>query len=91
MYAQYAGDPQQGRDVGVRRAGFDGLIRGPADPGGQEHAFLGAVPVESRDADAVADGAALLEEPVVVIGQGWHACQAGPILVASQPGEPGLL
>lgn len=91
MHTQNASDPQQGCDVGVRRAGFDGLICGPADSGGQEDAFLGAVLVYPRDADAVADGAALLKEPVVVIGQGWHARQAVPILVTSQPGEPGLL
>jgi hypothetical protein len=91
MYAQDAGDPHQRRDVRIRPAGFDVLVGGAAHLGGQEHALLGAVLVQAGDADAVADGAALLQEPVVVIGQVWHATTLGPIMIASQPGSPGLL
>jgi hypothetical protein len=73
MYAQHAGDPQQRPDPRISPAGLHVLIHGAAHPGGQEHRLLGAVLAQARDADAVADGAALLEEPGVVIGQLWHA------------------
>jgi hypothetical protein len=91
VYAQHAGDPQQRRNAGVRLAGLDVLVNGAAHPGGKEHRFLGSVLAEPRDADTVADGAALLEEPGVVIGQVGHQRNAGLIMIASQPGKPGFL
>jgi hypothetical protein len=45
--------------------------------------------VEASDADAVADGAALLEQPAVVIGQAGHVTNALPKMIISQPGLPG--
>lgn len=91
MYPQYARDPQQRRNACIDGAGLDTLIRGAADAGGEEHALLGAVLADAFDADAVADGPALLEEPVVVIGQRGHSLHAGLILSASQPGKPCFL
>jgi hypothetical protein len=73
MYAQHAGDPQQRPNPRISPAGLHVLIHGAAQPGSQEHGLLGPVLVDARDADAVADGAALIEEPGVVIGQLWHA------------------
>lgn len=73
MHTQDVSDPQQGRRTGVDRAGLDLLIRGAADPGGEEHALLGAVLAESFDADAVADRLSAFEEPgVLVVGQVGH-------------------
>ena len=91
MYAQHAGDPQQRGHSRISPAGFHVLIHGPRDPGSQEYGLLGAVLADPCDADAVADGAALLEEPGVVIGQVWHATTLGPSMITSQPGKPGLL
>lgn len=91
MHAQHAGDPPQRSDAGISRAGLDGLIGGPAHSGGEEHALLGAVLVYPGDADAVAEGAALLSEPGVVVGQGWHPSQARLTMIISQPGKPGII
>ena len=91
MHAQDAGDTQECRDPGVGRAGLDGLVGGAGDVRGKEDTLLGAVVVEPGDADAVADGAALLEEPLVVVGQAGHAVNAGPIMILSQPGKPGII
>ncbi len=91
MHAQDARDPYQGADTGVRRAGLDGLIRGPGHPGGEENALLGAVLPEAGDADAVADGSVFVTEPLVVVGQVRHPTHALPKIIASQPGKPGLI
>ena len=73
MHAQHMSDPQQGPRTGIDRAGLDLLIGGAADPGGEEHALLGAVLADSFDADAVADRLSAFEEPgVLVIGQVRH-------------------
>lgn len=91
MYPQHTRDPQQRRNARIDGTGLDTLIRGAADTGGEEHALLGAVLADAFDADAVADGPALLEEPVVVIGQRGHSLHAGSIMMVSQPGKPCLL
>ena len=85
MHTQHASDLQQGRDAGIGRACLDGLIRGPGDAGGEEHALLGAVLAEAPDANAVADGATLPQEPVVVIGQGRHSTNPMTKMIISQP------
>jgi hypothetical protein len=90
MHAENMSDLQQRGNAGIGRAGLDGLIRGPGDAGGEEHALLGPVVVEAPDANAVADGAALAQEPVVVIGQGWHSTNPMTKIIISQPGQPGL-
>lgn len=90
MHTQNMSDLQQRRDTGIGRAGLDCLVGGPGHPGGEEHALLGAVLVDASDANAVADGAALLQEPVVVIGQLWHSTNALTKIIISQPGIPGL-
>lgn len=90
MHAKNVCDPQQRRNAGVDSAGLDVLVGGAADTGGKEDGFLGAVLAESCDADAVSDGAAFGEQPVVV-GQGWHLLYAEPTMIISQPGKPGLL
>jgi hypothetical protein len=90
MHTQHASDLQQGGDAGVGRAGLDGLIRGPGDAGGEEHGLLSPVLVEAPDANAVADGAAFPQEPVVVIGQGRHSTNPMTKMIISQPGVPGL-
>lgn len=91
MYPQYAGDPQQRRDPRVSLAGFHVLVHGSAQLCGEEHGLLGPVLADPLDADTVADGAALREEPGVVNGQVGHPRNAGAIMIISQPGEPGLL
>jgi hypothetical protein len=91
MYAQHPSNPQQRRNAGIRSAGFDVLVGRAADTGGQENALLGAVLAESFDADAVADGAAFLNEPGVVIGQAGHSTYALPKIIVSQPGKPGIM
>jgi hypothetical protein len=90
MHTQNMSNLQQGGDVGVSRAGLDSLVRGPGYAGSEEHGLLGAVLVEALDANAVADGAALPQEPVVVIGQGWHSTNPMTKIIISQPGQPGL-
>jgi len=90
MHTQNMSDLQQGGDAGVSRAGLDSLVRGPGDAGREEHGLLGAVLVEAFDANAVADGAALPQEPVVVIGQRRHSTNALTKIIISQPGSPGL-
>lgn len=91
MDAEDAGDPQERRDAGIDGAGLDVLVGLAAHAGRQEHAFLGAVLAKACDADAVADGAALPEEPFVVVGQGWHSTHAVPTMILSQPGVPCIL
>lgn len=90
MDTQNMSDLHQGADAGVRGPSLDLLVCGPGDAGGEEHALLGAVLVEAPDANAVADGAALPQEPVVVIGQGRHSTNALTKIIISQPGLPGL-
>ena len=91
MRAEYAGDPQQRRDLCIAEAGFDLLVAGAGEAGGEEDLFLGEVVTHASDADAVADGAALCVEPVVVIGQAVHSVNALPQMITSQPGLPGIL
>ena len=90
MHAKYGGDPQQGGDAGVGSAGFDGLVGGATYAGCEEDGLLRAVVAHPADADAVADGASLTEEPLVVIGQRWHSTNAVPKMIISQPGLPGI-
>ena len=90
MHTQNMSDPQQGGDAGVRGSSLDLLVRGPGHAGGKEHALLGAVLVEAPDANTVADGAALPQEPVVVIGQGRHSTNPLTKIIISQPGSPGF-
>ena len=85
MNTQNMSDLQQGGDAGIGRACLDGLIRGPGDAGGEEHGLLGPVLVEAPDANAVTDGATLPQEPVVVIGQGWHSTNPMTKMIISQP------
>lgn len=89
MDTQHVGDFQESGDAGVRGACLDGLVGGPAEVGGQVDALLGAVVVESGDADAVADGAELSREPLVV-GQGRHSTNGLPKMIISQPGLSGI-
>lgn len=91
MHAERAGDPQQRRDSRIHCAGLDVLEGLAAYLGGEEHGLLGAVLAESCDADAVADGAAFLVEPVVVIGQVRHSTNAVPMTIMGQPGIPCFL
>lgn len=91
MHPQHAGDPQQRRDARVPRAGLDVLIRSAGDAGRKEHGLLRPVLADALNADAVADGAALLKEPGVVIGQVGHSTNAGPKMIIGQPGIPGFL
>ncbi|WP_434096898.1 hypothetical protein [Streptomyces prasinus] len=86
-----ARDAQEAPDAGLRAAGFDVLVRGTGDPRREEHGLLCPVLPYACDADAVTDGALLLKEPVVVIGQGRHPTNALPKIIVSQPGLPGIL
>lgn len=86
MHTQDMGDPQKAGDVGVGGPGLDLLVGGAADVGREKDRLLGAVLMDARDADAVADGATLPREPVVVVGQGWHAANALTKIIISQPG-----
>lgn len=91
MDAQNEGDLQQGRDARVRSAGLDGLVGRAAQAGREEDALLGVIAAEPRDPDAVADGASLTQEPLVVIGQGRHSTNAVPKMIISQPCLPGIV
>ena len=91
VHAQHARDADQRRDARVRPAGLNLLVGRSRDARGQEDSLLGHVLVQSAHADAVADGAALLQEPVVVIGQAGHPTNVAPTMIVSQPGKPGLL
>lgn len=90
MHTQHLGNLEERRDLGVRDAGFDLLIGGAADAGGEVDGLLGSVLAYAFDADAVADGASLAGEPLVVIGQGRHVINAVPKIITSQPGLPGI-
>lgn len=85
MHTQNMSDLQQGGDAGVRGSSLDSLVCGPGDAGGEEHGLLSPVLVEAFDANAVADGAALPQEPVVVIGQGRHSTNPMTKIIISQP------
>lgn len=91
MHPKNMGDLEEGRDVGVGGAGFDLLVGGAADAGGEENRLLGSVFVQACDSDAVADGAAFGVEPVVGVGEAGHSTNAWAIMILSQPGQPGLL
>lgn len=91
MHAEDSGDLHQRRDAGVAGACLDLLIAGPGYAGREEDLLLGEVESYAADADAVADGAALCEEPGVVIRQGRHSTNALTKIIASQPGLPGIM
>lgn len=91
MHAEDARDLHKGADADVYSAGFDGLIRGSAEAGGEEDALLGAVLAEAGDADPVTEGPPFAGEPLVVIGQGRHSINALPMMIISQPGLPGII
>lgn len=90
MHAEDPGDLHQCRDAGIAHAGLDLLVAGAGDAGSEENLLLSEVESYAADADAVADGAALREEPVVVIGQ-VHSVSVLPELITSQPGLPGIM
>src|SRR5690606_32995691 len=91
VHAQHARNAQQAPDASLRSPGLDLLIGGPGDARRKVHGLLGAVLSYADDADAVADGALLLQEPGVVIGQVRHSTNARPIMIISQPGLPGIM
>ena len=90
MYAEDSRDFHQCRDAGIAHAGLDLLVAGSGDAGGEEDLLLSEVESYAADADAVADGAALCEEPVVVIRQ-VHSVSVLPKLITRQPGLPGIM
>ena len=90
MHAQDAGNPQQRRNPHIGGPVFDLLVGGAGEAGGEVDALLGHVLVDAPDADAVADGLALLEEPVVVVGQPGHPIDTRPLMILSLPGIPGI-
>ena len=90
MHAQDPRDLHQCRDAGIAHAGLDLLVAGPCYAGREEDLLLCEVESYAADADAVADGAALYEEPVVVIGQ-VHSVSVLPKMIISQPGLPGII
>lgn len=91
MNTQDASDPQQRRDAGIPRASLDLLIGGAREVRGEEHRLLGHVLAEPPDADAVADGAALVEQPGVVIGQAGHSTNGLTKIIISQPCLSGII
>lgn len=91
MDAEDARDAQQAPDASLSPAGLDLLVRRPGDAGRQVYRLLSAVLSYARDADPVTDGALLLEEPGVVIGQGRHSINGLPKMIISQPCLPGIL
>lgn len=90
MYAEDSRDLHQCRDAGIAHAGLDLLVAGPGYARREEDLFLCEVESHAADADAVADGAALCEEPVVVIRQ-VHSASVLPKLIIRQPGLPGIM
>jgi hypothetical protein len=91
MDTQNASDPQQRRDARVSRASLDLLVRGAREVRCEEDGLLGHVLAEPPDADAVADGAALMEQPGVVIGQAGHSTNALTKIIISQPCLSGII
>ena len=91
MHTQGSRDAQQGRDAGVHQAGLDVLVGLAPELRGEENGLLGSVLTDPDHTDAVADGLAFTEEPGVVIGQVGHLLHAGPTMIISQPGIPGIL
>lgn len=90
MHAEDPRDLDECRDAGIAHAGLDLLIGGARDTGREEHLLLGEVEPQTADTDAVADGAALPEEPVVIIGQ-VHSASVLPKMIIRQPGKPGIM
>ncbi len=66
-------DPQQVADLRLFSV-LNPLDRAAVDLGRFGEPFLGHVEVYAPDADAVADGSAGVEDPLVVCG--WHASHA---------------
>jgi hypothetical protein len=64
-----SGDTQQQVQGRVRVAGFDVLVVGSVDRYGQKDLFLSEVVVLAGGADASADAASLVQEPLVVAGR----------------------
>lgn len=91
MYTQNSGDPQERPDAGIAGAGLDLLIGGARQAGRQVDGLLCAVVAEASDSDAVADGAALLEQPGVVIGEAGHSTNALPKIIGSLPCLSGII
>jgi hypothetical protein len=63
-------------------AGFHALDRRPVEPAGVGEGFLRHVHVEPSHADAVADTAAGVEDPLGLIG--WHPTNLLPAMIISQ-------
>lgn len=91
MHTENVGDPQQRPDAGIPGAGLDLLIGGAREVSGEEDGLLRHVLAEPPDADAVADGAALMEQPGVVIGQAGHSTNALTKIIISQPCLSGIM
>lgn len=90
MHAKNASDPQQRSDARVAAAGLDLLIGGAREVRREVDGLLGHVLAEPPDANAVADGAALKEQPSVVIGQAGHSTNALTKIIISQPCLSGI-
>jgi hypothetical protein len=91
MYTKDASDPQQRADARIATAGFDLLVGGAGEVRREVDGLLGHVLAEPPDANAVADGAALTEQPGVVIGQAGHSTNALTKIIISQPCLPGII
>jgi hypothetical protein len=91
VYTENAGDPQQRPDARIATAGLDLLVCGAGEVRREVDGLLGHVLAESPDADAVADGAALVEQPGVVIGQAGHSTNALTKIIISQPCLSGII
>lgn len=78
MYPQRFGDQQQVADLRLFPV-LDSLKRAAVDLGGLGKPLLGHVEVHAADADAVADGPAGIEDPLVVCG--GHDSHAPPKII----------
>jgi len=70
-------------------AGFHALDRRPVQARAVGEGFLGHVLVQPSHADAVADGAAGVEDPLGLIG--WHAFNVLRTMIISQQQNCGIL
>jgi len=88
VQSQSFGDEQQVAEFHLG-AGFHALDRRPVEPAGVSEGLLRHVHVQPAHADAVADTAAGVEDPLGLFG--WHPANALPTMIISQQQICGIL
>ena len=88
MQSQCLSDEQQVAEFHLG-AGFHALDRRPVEPAGMGEGLLRHVHVQPSHADAVADTAAGVEDPLGLIG--WHPLNVLRTMIISQQQNCGIL